>query len=89
MYPMASMLRYDSVTPFQEHRVTTTARRPAQVNDLDLDNWQQYDDILTDSLWVLDARDSSGAHQADYHGGREASSASSSLSSSSSSFSSS
>ena len=68
MYPMASMLRYDLLTIDLGVRVTTTARRPPQVNDLDLDNWQQYDDILTDSLWVLDARDSSGAHQADYHG---------------------
>lgn len=60
MYPMASMLRYDLLTTDSGVRVTTTARRPPQVNDLDLDNWQQYDDILTDSLWVLDARDSSG-----------------------------
>ena len=43
-------------------------RRASRVNDLDLSNWQQYEDILTDSLWILDARDSSGAHQADYHG---------------------
>ena len=43
-------------------------RRPNRVNDLDLSNWQQYDDVLTDSLWILEARDSSGAHQADYHG---------------------
>ena len=43
-------------------------RRRPQVNDLDLSNWQQYDDVLTDSLWILEARDSSGAHQADYHG---------------------
>ena len=43
-------------------------RRSNSVNDLDLSNWQQYDDLLTDSLWLLDARDSSGAHQADYHG---------------------
>ena len=43
-------------------------RRTNRVNDLDLSNWQQYEDILTDSLWILDARDSSGAHQADYHG---------------------
>lgn len=42
--------------------------RPQRVNDLDLSNWQQYDDVLTDSLWILEARDSSGAHQADYHG---------------------
>ena len=43
-------------------------RRSHRVNDLDLSNWQQYDDVLTDSLWILEARDSSGAHQADYHG---------------------
>ena len=40
----------------------------AKVSDLDLSNWQQYQDLLTDSLWVLDSRDSSGAHRADYHG---------------------
>ena len=39
-----------------------------RVNDLDLSNWKQYDDILTDSLWILDARDATGAHQAGYHG---------------------
>ena len=44
------------------------SRRAAQVNDLDLSNWQQYEDILTDSLWLLESRDSSGMHQADYHG---------------------
>ena len=42
--------------------------RVSRVNDLDLANWKQYDDILTDSLWILDARDASGAHQAGYHG---------------------
>ena len=68
MYPMVAMLRYDSLMTTSGVRPAPTARRPAQVNDLDLANWQQYDDILTDSLWVLDARDSSGAHQADYHG---------------------
>ena len=40
----------------------------SRVNDLDLANWKQYDDILTDSLWILDARDATGAHQAGYHG---------------------
>ena len=65
---MVAMLRYDSLMTTSGVRPAATARRPAQINDLDLANWQQYDDILTDSLWVLDARDSSGAHQADYHG---------------------
>ncbi len=44
------------------------SRRANRVNDLDLSNWQQYEDLITDSLWILEARDSSGAHQADYHG---------------------
>ncbi len=48
--------------------MTASNRRSNRVNDLDLSNWQQYDDLLTDSLWLLDARDSSGAHQAGYHG---------------------
>ena len=48
--------------------MAVSKRRGSQFNDLDLSNWQQYDDLLTDSLWILDSRDSSGAHQADYHG---------------------
>ncbi len=49
--------------------MTVSRSRPAdKVSDIDLSHWQQYHDILTDSLWILDARDSSGAHRADYHG---------------------
>ena len=48
--------------------MAVSKRRGSQFNDLDLSNWQQYDELLTDSLWILDSRDSSGAHQADYHG---------------------
>jgi len=42
--------------------------RAASINDLDLKNWKEYDDILTDSLWMLGARDKSGAHNNAYHG---------------------
>ena len=52
-------------TPTPNRRASTGTSR---VNDLDLANWKQYDDILTDSLWILDARDATGAHQAGYHG---------------------
>lgn len=38
------------------------------INDLNLKNWQEYGDILTDSLWMLGARDKSGAHNNAYHG---------------------
>lgn len=41
---------------------------PGRVNDLDLRNWKQYDEILTDSLWIIPERDSTGAHKGDYHG---------------------
>jgi DNA modification methylase len=38
------------------------------LNDLDLDHWREYSDIITDSLWLIPERDRSGAHLADYHG---------------------
>lgn len=38
------------------------------MNDLDLKKWKKYSDLITDSLWIIPGRDSSGVHQADYHG---------------------
>jgi len=40
----------------------------AKINDLDLKNWKKYQDIITDSLWILGERDKSGSHRGDYHG---------------------
>lgn len=40
----------------------------AKYNDLDMKKWKEYDDILTDSLWIFDKRDKSGVHNASYHG---------------------
>lgn len=37
-------------------------------SDIDLSRWKEYPDILTDSLWLLGARDRSGPHASDYHG---------------------
>lgn len=37
-------------------------------NDLNLEKWKDYDDIYTDSLWVIEKRDNSGAHTGKYHG---------------------
>jgi len=39
-----------------------------RINDLNLNNWQEYKDILTDSLWIIGTRDKSGAHTGEYHG---------------------
>ena len=40
----------------------------AKINDLDLKQWKDYDDLLTDSLWLIGNRDKSGAHNNVYHG---------------------
>ena len=42
--------------------------KTSSLNDLNLYRWQEYDDVLTDSLWVLDKRDRSGVHNAGYWG---------------------
>lgn len=38
------------------------------LNDLNLARWKEYDHVLTDSLWLMPRRDSSGAHLASYWG---------------------
>ena len=40
----------------------------AKYNDIDMNNWKQYDDIYTDTLWLIEKRDNSGAHTPMYHG---------------------
>ncbi|TAK25575.1 MAG: DNA methyltransferase [Chloroflexota bacterium] len=42
--------------------------RTSAHNDINLLRWKEYDDIVTDSLWVIDRRDSSGAHVGWYWG---------------------
>jgi 16S rRNA G966 N2-methylase RsmD len=42
--------------------------KTSKVNDINLNKWKEYDDIITDSLWLMDKRDSSGAHTASYWG---------------------
>jgi len=50
------------------HERHLTKSDPHRLNDLDLDSWKKYPEIITDSLWIIDERDSSGAHSAEYHG---------------------
>ena len=40
----------------------------SKYNDLDMSNWKDYDDVYTDSLWIINKRDSSGIHNSKYHG---------------------
>ncbi len=40
----------------------------SKYNDIDMKNWKNYSEIYTDSLWIIDKRDNSGAHNGKYHG---------------------
>ncbi len=42
--------------------------KTGKVNDINLNRWKEYDDIITDSLWVVKKRDNSGYHSAGYWG---------------------
>ena len=55
------------------HYLRTLARSlgeeaQAPLSDINLRRWKEHDDILTESLWIINRRDSSGAHSAGYHG---------------------
>jgi DNA modification methylase len=39
-----------------------------KINDINLNRWKEYSDILTDSLWLEKGRDRSGEHRGWYHG---------------------
>jgi hypothetical protein len=47
---------------------SVTKVKTSKINDINLNRWKEYDDIITDSLWVLDKRDNSGVHTAGYWG---------------------
>lgn len=54
-----------------EETNNTIAIRPSgsSFSDIDMSRWKDYlDDVITDSLWILGARDKTGPHAGDYHG---------------------
>jgi DNA modification methylase len=42
--------------------------KTGKMNDLNIHRWKEYDDILTDSLWILEKRNTSGSHSGGYWG---------------------
>lgn len=42
--------------------------KTGKINDINLLRWKDYDEIITDSLWILNKRDNSGAHLGWYWG---------------------
>lgn len=47
---------------------SVTEVRTGAINDINLNRWKEYEDIYTDSLWLINRRDGSGAHGAGYWG---------------------
>lgn len=47
---------------------SVTEVRTNSINDINLNRWKEYEDIYTNSLWIIDRRDSSGVHTAEYWG---------------------
>lgn len=45
-----------------------SVQKEGKINDINLNRWKEYEDLITDSLWIFDRRDSSGVHKADYWG---------------------
>jgi hypothetical protein len=45
-----------------------TEVRTGAINEINLNRWKEYEDIYTDSLWLVNRRDGTGAHSAGYWG---------------------
>ncbi|MFQ3611914.1 MAG: DNA methyltransferase, partial [Fimbriimonadales bacterium] len=60
--------RLFDLLPESGERRTIRHYRTNGINDINLANWKEYDEIITDSLWILDRRDNSGAHLGWYWG---------------------
>lgn len=42
--------------------------KTSQFNDIDLNRWKEYTEVITDSLWLIGSRDKTGAHTGELHG---------------------
>lgn len=42
--------------------------RKTEINDINLLRWKEYENVVTDSLWIIDRRDTSGGHLGWYWG---------------------
>lgn len=45
-----------------------TKTKTNKINEINLNRWKEYDDIITDSLWLIGKRDKTGAHNGAYWG---------------------
>jgi len=52
----------------ERFRKGLTQVRTSKINDINLNRWKEYEEIITDSLWMIDKRDNTGVHTAGYWG---------------------
>ncbi len=52
----------------ERFRKGLTQVRTGKINDINLNRWKEYEEIRTDSLWIIDKRDNTGVHTAGYWG---------------------
>lgn len=64
-FVQSSILDYN--LPMSE-KETPKPPKTTSYSDIDLNRWREYDNILTDSLWLFPNRMKRGGHQLDYHG---------------------
>lgn len=62
------MKSYDSMSDSAPEERVDKPQKASPFSDIDLSRWRDYEDIITDSLWLIPERDRGGAHLADYHG---------------------
>lgn len=55
--------------PPKQSRAKSSGRTASGgISDLPLAEWRDYEEIITDSLWLIGDRDNTGAHNGGYHG---------------------
>ncbi len=63
-----SVLNLYNIKKFLMRKEVYMVGEEGKINDIDLSRWKEYDEIITDSLWLFDRRDTSGAHSGWYWG---------------------
>lgn len=59
---------YGEETPKVPKMPKPSHPKTSPLNDIDLNNWKAYDEVITDSLWLMGSRDRSGMHTGELHG---------------------
>jgi len=55
--------------PDENDLQSMSSKSGSSFSDIDMSRWKDYlDDVITDSLWILGAREKTGPHAGDYHG---------------------